>query len=151
MYNSFVNSSCTDEGTCRLIPEYSLSLYTASSHVNFLNLFFLFYISSVILTDTFCDFTMLCFFDYITALAIKASLKSNKNWNSPCFSWHFLASTFGCAGTHSILWLRNWIRTSKLEIVHGKNIENRYLFFSSLPFPYTNAKCMKKWQVHMHM
>lgn len=150
MYNSFLNSRCISEGTCRLIPEYYLNAYTASSHVHFLNLFFLFCISSVTLTDTFCGVTMLCFFDYITALSIRASLKSNKNRNGPWLSWDFYASTCGCAGPHSTLWLRNRIRTSKLEIVHGKNMKNRYLFLSSFCFPYRNAKCMKKWQVQ-HM
>jgi len=67
-----------------LVPECNLSTYAISSRVHFLNLFLLVCISSVTLTDTFCDFT------------------DHTNWNSPWHSWDFLAYSFGCAGTHSI-------------------------------------------------
>lgn len=126
MCNSFFNSVCIKEGTCRLILAWNLSLYTASSHVRVLYVFFHFYVFSVMLIDTFCDFMMLSFFDYITALATKTSLKSNKNWNSTCFSWDFLASIFG---THTILWSRNRIRTLKIEIIHRKHIKKYICIF----------------------
>lgn len=90
---------------CRLIPEYNFSLYTARPNVHFLHVFFLFCIFFHNPKYTLCVFTILCFSDYLTALAIYVSKVKKKKPKKPialAFPGIFFFSTLVCAGSHSI-------------------------------------------------